>query len=77
LQSPTTWLAAIHDAEFGHEDRRHYDQSPGERGTVSTIQASLASNPVREDAMAKTMRAAIVRKFKEPLSIEEVAVPEI
>ena len=27
--------------------------------------------------MAKTMKAAIVRKFKEPLSIEEVPVPEV
>jgi hypothetical protein len=27
--------------------------------------------------MAKTMKAAMVRKFKEPLSIEEVPVPEV
>jgi hypothetical protein len=27
--------------------------------------------------MAKTMKAAVVRKFKEPLSIEEVPVPEV
>jgi propanol-preferring alcohol dehydrogenase len=31
----------------------------------------------REDAMAKTMKAAIVRNFKEPLSIEEVPIPEV
>lgn len=27
--------------------------------------------------MAKTMKAAMVRNFKEPLSIEEVPVPEV
>jgi propanol-preferring alcohol dehydrogenase len=27
--------------------------------------------------MAKTMKAAMVRKFKAPLSIEEVPVPEV
>ena len=27
--------------------------------------------------MAKTMKAAMVRKFKEPLAIEEVPVPEV
>ena len=32
---------------------------------------------IREDAMAKTMKAAMVRKFKEPLPIEEVPVPEV
>jgi propanol-preferring alcohol dehydrogenase len=27
--------------------------------------------------MSKTMKAALVRKFKEPLSIEEVSIPEV
>jgi propanol-preferring alcohol dehydrogenase len=27
--------------------------------------------------MAKTMKAAVVREFKKPLSIDEVAVPEV
>jgi alcohol dehydrogenase, propanol-preferring len=32
---------------------------------------------IEEGAMAKTMKAAVVRQFKQPLSIDEVPVPEV
>src|SRR5262245_61557776 len=44
------------------------------------VDAQSEQGPVhvsRESAMVKTMKAAVVREFKKPLSIDEIPVPEV